>query len=138
LTFLPRGQKVDFVFPFTRDYTSFNVKKVTTPYHTFGLSVDACATGGSWTGDDIWRDPTTFAQPLAPFVSLLNLPNLTEPLLMKSVLAWLQPRLEGNGESKFRDAVNAAKVDGTLVLTQPKQHLWFDLWTIGQQNKSPF
>lgn len=65
--------------------------------------------------------------PIYNQVDALGLQDLTQDLFMTYVVALVQPRFLGNGDTPLAADINRKKVAGRIPLKSQNQ-LWFDLW----------
>nr|CAG8583862.1 2005_t:CDS:2 [Entrophospora candida] len=121
-------QKDDFPFLLDNDdYYGRSSTPSIKPNNILTFEVNAYTSGGSWGGEDIWREPSVIANDADNVASQLRVPGLNGNLLVKYVLAHLQPSLRGNGEAPLKHRIDKLKAEGKIS-SKPKQHLWYDLW----------
>jgi hypothetical protein len=100
---------------------------------TIKAHVSSSVSPGSWGGEDIWSGQDVTSHPVQEQVDALGLQDLTQDLFMTYVIALVQPRLLGNGDTPLAADINRKKVAGRIPV-KPQSQLWFDLWKYNLNN----
>ncbi|KAL9536781.1 hypothetical protein MBANPS3_012370 [Mucor bainieri] len=86
-------------------------------FHKAAACVSASNEGGSWGGADIWCEEDFIARSLKEEAALIGIDGLNEDLLMAFIVAVVQPKLIGNGQTPLFNTINAYKSSGTIPVT---------------------
>src|SRR5947208_3549564 len=98
--------------------------------HIFTLQVGAESMSGSWGRRydmKFCETPDVYASSADQVASKLEIPGFNGDLLIKYVLAHLQPTLQYNGSAPLKYWVDGLKAEG-MISIKPQQHLWYDAW----------
>lgn len=105
-----------------------------TSKHILTLEIGSKTSGDSWgVAEDIWSLPNIHAKSADHIASKLEIPNFTGDLLIKYVLAYLQPTFKEKGNTPLKYLINKLKAT-EIIPIKPQQHLWYDAWNFTLKN----
>ncbi|CAB4397976.1 unnamed protein product [Rhizophagus irregularis] len=105
-----------------------------TSKHILTLEIGSKTSGDSWSvAEDVWYLPKIRAKSADHIASKLEIPNFTGDILVKYVLAYLQPTFKKKGDTPLKYLINKLKAT-EIIPIKPQQHLWYDAWNYTLKN----